>query len=55
MTYEYAQALSQLVASVLFVGVLLCVAYYAFRPSNKAAFERAARLPLDNRNPKNKR
>lgn len=49
-TYETAQAISQLVASILFVAVLAGVAFYAFRPSNKKAFERAARLPLDRNN-----
>jgi cbb3-type cytochrome oxidase subunit 3 len=55
MTYEYAQSLSHLVASVLFVCVLLGVVIYAFKPSNKEAFERASRLPLDSDNPQQKR
>lgn len=55
MTYEYAQALSQLIASGLFLCVLAGVAVYAFRPANKASFERAARIPLDSGNPQQKR
>ena len=55
MTYEYAQAMSQLIASGLFLCVLAGVAFYAFRPSNKAWFERASRLPLENDNPQQKR
>lgn len=54
-TYEMAQAVSQLVASILFVAVLAGVAFYAFRPSNKKNFERAARLPLDSSNLDQKR
>jgi cbb3-type cytochrome oxidase subunit 3 len=55
MTYEYAQGLSHLVASGLFVCVLIGVVFYAFKPSNKDAFERAARLPLDSDKPQQKR
>ncbi len=51
MTYEQALGISQLVASGLFLCVLAGVAFYAFRPANKASFEHAARLPLDTRNP----
>lgn len=55
MTYETAQALSHFVASILFVAVLAGVAFHAFRPANKDAFDRAARLPLDSNNPDQKR
>jgi len=55
MTYEIAQATSHLVASVLFVCVLAGVFFYAFKPSNKKMFERAASLPLDTDNPHSKR
>jgi cbb3-type cytochrome oxidase subunit 3 len=48
MTYEYLQAMSEIVASALFLSVLAGVAVYVFRPSNTSRFERAARLPLDN-------
>lgn len=55
MTYEYAQVVTQLVASGLFLCVLAGVAIYVFRPANKASFERAARLPLETVNPQQKR
>lgn len=55
MTYEYALGLSQLVASGIFLCVLAGVAIYVFRPSNKAWFECAARLPLETVNPQQKR
>lgn len=54
MTYEYAQGLSQLIASGLFLCVLIGVAVYVFRPANKASFERAARLPLETDQPQQK-
>ena len=54
MSYEYAQALSQLIAAGLFLCVLAGVAIYVFRPSNRASFERASRLPLESDQPQNK-
>jgi cbb3-type cytochrome oxidase subunit 3 len=47
MTYQDAQVLSQLVAMVIFGSLLVAVMVYAFRPSNKEKFERAARMPLE--------
>lgn len=55
MTYETVQALAHFVASMLFVAVLAGVAFHAFRPANKQAFEHAARLPLDSNNLDQKR
>lgn len=55
MTYEYVQAVSHLIASGLFLCVLAGVAIYVFRPANKASFEHAAQLPLENGNPQHKR
>jgi cbb3-type cytochrome oxidase subunit 3 len=50
MTYQDAQVLSQLAAFVIFLSLAIGIAFYTFRPANKAKFERAARLPLESDN-----
>lgn len=50
MSYQDAQVLSQFLAMVIFLSLAIGVAVYAFRPSNKAKFERLARLPLESDN-----
>jgi len=40
---QFSQISGLIYFFVIFVGVLI----YALRPSNRKAFERAARLPLD--------
>lgn len=47
MTYEQVAFISQIAALILFIAVFTAVAAYAYWPSNRAKFERAARLPLD--------
>ena len=47
MTYENFAFLSHMAALVLFGGVMLGMLIYAFRPSNKARFDAAARLALE--------
>lgn len=54
-SYEQLQAIAQLAASAVFVAVIVGVAFYAFRPANKKAFEHAAQLPLEISNPNEKR
>ena len=46
MTYETAAFISHLTTLVVFGGVMMGVLIYAFRPSNKARFDTAARLAL---------
>jgi cbb3-type cytochrome oxidase subunit 3 len=40
------------VALVIFFAVFVCVALYVLRSDKQAAFDRAARLPLDDSEPK---
>jgi cbb3-type cytochrome oxidase subunit 3 len=47
MTYQDVQVLSQLAAFLIFGALMVGVLVYAFRPTNKEKFERAARLPLE--------
>ncbi|HEX2842525.1 cbb3-type cytochrome c oxidase subunit 3 [Hyphomicrobium sp.] len=47
MTYETVAATCQIVAMGLFGIVMLGVLIHVFRPGNKAHFEAASRLPLD--------
>lgn len=48
MTYETFAFFSHMTALVLFGGVMLGMVIYAFWPANKARFERAAQLALEN-------
>lgn len=47
MTYETVVRLSQTTTLIFFIVLFLAVIAYAFWPSNKAKFERAARVPLE--------
>jgi cbb3-type cytochrome oxidase subunit 3 len=47
MTYETAALLSHITTLVVFGGVMMGVLIYAFRPSNKARFDTAARIALE--------
>ena len=47
MSYENLSAASQLIAMGILGAVLLGVVIHALRPSNKARFDAAARLPLE--------
>jgi cytochrome c oxidase cbb3-type subunit IV len=48
MTYETASRFAQDWGLLYFSALFVCVLVYAFWPRNKAAFDRAARLPLEN-------
>jgi cytochrome c oxidase cbb3-type subunit 4 len=47
MTYETVVQLSQTATLIFFFVLFLAVVAYAFWPSNKAKFERAAQVPLE--------
>ncbi|MEZ5925838.1 MAG: cbb3-type cytochrome c oxidase subunit 3 [Hyphomicrobiaceae bacterium] len=47
MTYETVVQLSQTTTLIFFILLFLAVLVYAFWPSNKAKFERAAHVPLE--------
>jgi cytochrome c oxidase cbb3-type subunit 4 len=47
MTYETVVQLSQTATLIFFIVLFLAVVAYAFWPSNKAKFERAAQVPLE--------
>jgi cytochrome c oxidase cbb3-type subunit 4 len=46
MTYTTISAVSQVAALVFFMAMFFGVLIYAFWPSNRKMFERAAQLPL---------
>jgi cytochrome c oxidase cbb3-type subunit IV len=46
MTYEQLSAFAQTSGMVYFVLIFFGVCLYAFWPSNKAEFDRAASMPL---------
>lgn len=46
MTYDEAQALSQLVSMAIFMSLLAGAVFYAFRRANKSKFEHLSKLPL---------
>lgn len=48
MSYEEIQGITQLVAGLLFLCVLIGVIIYVMRPSNKEHFKRLAALTLEN-------
>ncbi len=52
MTHQAATVLSQTIALVLFVGLFVGILAYVFWPGNKAKFNEAAELPLDDDNDK---
>jgi len=47
MTYETAARFAQTWGLVLLVGAFLLALVYALWPGNRAKFQRAAQLPLD--------
>ena len=52
MTYETVSRLVQQGGTIYFVLLFLGVCAYAFWPKNKDEFQRAARLPLDEDDPR---
>ncbi|MBI1385138.1 MAG: CcoQ/FixQ family Cbb3-type cytochrome c oxidase assembly chaperone [Rhizobiales bacterium] len=48
MTYETVAGTTQSIALVFFMVVFFLAVLYALWPGNRATFERAARLPLEN-------
>jgi cytochrome c oxidase cbb3-type subunit 4 len=46
-TYAYLAGIAQSVGLVYFVGIFACVCVYALWPSNRARFDRAASMPLN--------
>ena len=50
MTYAAISHFAQQAGSIYFVTVFIGACVYAFWPRNKAAFDRAARAPLDDDN-----
>ena len=47
MTYETVVQISQTTTLAFFIVLFLAVLAYAFWPTNKAKFEKAARMPLE--------
>ncbi len=47
MTYETVVQISQTATLIFFIVLFLAVLAYAFWPTNKAKFEKAARMPLE--------
>ncbi len=47
MTYDQVASITQVTALLLFVALFVGVLVYTFWPGNKARFDRAARLPLE--------
>jgi len=47
MTYHTVTLLSQYITFALFIGLFIGILIYAFRPSNKKYFDRAANIPLE--------
>ena len=47
MTYENASAFAQTSGLLYFVAIFMAVAVYAFWPRNRARFDAAAHLPLN--------
>lgn len=47
MSYDTVVQISQTTTLIFFILLFLAVVAYAFWPSNKAKFERAARVPLE--------
>jgi cytochrome c oxidase cbb3-type subunit 4 len=52
MTHQTATVLSQTIGLILFVGLFVGILAYVFWPGNKAKFDEAAELPLDDDNDK---
>jgi cbb3-type cytochrome oxidase subunit 3 len=48
MPYETIRTLAGTIGLLIFVALFCAVLIYVFWPGNKASFERARRLPLEN-------
>jgi cytochrome c oxidase cbb3-type subunit 4 len=48
MTYEIIRSWAGMAGLILFIVMFVLVLVYVFWPGNKADFERARRLPLEN-------
>jgi cytochrome c oxidase cbb3-type subunit IV len=48
MTYEQMSAFAQTSGMIYFIVIFAAVCVYALWPSNRAKFEKAARMPLEN-------
>ena len=48
MTYEAIRGLAGMAGLLLFIGMFTLVLVYVLWPGNRADFERARRLPLEN-------
>jgi cytochrome c oxidase cbb3-type subunit IV len=48
MTYEQLSAFAQTSGMIYFIAIFAAVCAYAIWPSNRAKFEKAARMPLEN-------
>ncbi|MEE9590365.1 MAG: cbb3-type cytochrome c oxidase subunit 3 [Hyphomicrobiaceae bacterium] len=47
MTYDQVASITQVAALLLFIALFVGVLVYTFWPGNKARFDRASRLPLE--------
>jgi|EndMetStandDraft_4_1072995.scaffolds.fasta_scaffold106555_3 cytochrome c oxidase cbb3-type subunit IV len=48
MTYEAIRSMAGITGLLIFIGLFVVVLLYVFWPGNKARFERARHLPLEN-------
>lgn len=48
MTYEQLSAFAQTSGMIYFIAIFAGVCIYALWPSNRAKFDKAARMPLEN-------
>jgi cytochrome c oxidase cbb3-type subunit IV len=48
MSYEQLSAFAQTSGMIYFIAIFTGVCVYALWPKNKAKFDRAARIPLEN-------
>jgi cytochrome c oxidase cbb3-type subunit IV len=48
MTYEQLSAFAQTSGMIYFITIFVAVCIYAFWPKNKAKFDKAAQVPLEN-------
>jgi cbb3-type cytochrome oxidase subunit 3 len=47
MTYESAQAISGMIAMILFVTLFVVILALTFWPGSRKSYERASRIPLE--------
>jgi cytochrome c oxidase cbb3-type subunit 4 len=48
MTYEQLSAFAQTSGMIYFITIFMAVCLYVFWPTNRAKFDKAARMPLEN-------